>query len=162
MALLHAIGATSRQLAAALVAEGAVVGLLAGSVGVLAAWGGGQIVPLVAGRLGHDLFAPSQVPLAEAALTVAGTALLAVLAVLAPSLSASGSPRCKPCGARQYPGRTRREASDGPCWAYCARRAPGTWHGSSTAGCPSLATPSTTGSRRWPSWCSRAGWPSWP
>ncbi|MFJ2708849.1 FtsX-like permease family protein [Streptomyces sp. NPDC087428] len=89
LALLRAIGATSRQLAAALVAEGAVVGLLAGAAGVLAAWGCGQLVPPVAGRFGHHLFAPSRIPPAEAALTVAGTVLLAVLAVLAPSLSAS-------------------------------------------------------------------------
>lgn len=89
LALLRTIGATSRQLAAALVAEGAVVGLLAGSAGVLAAWGCGQLVPPVAGWFGHDLFAPSQIPLTKAALTVVGTVLLAVLAVLAPSLSAS-------------------------------------------------------------------------
>ncbi|MFG2591286.1 FtsX-like permease family protein [Streptomyces sp. NPDC048438] len=89
LALLRAIGATERRLAAALVAEGAVVGLLAGLTGVLAAWGCGQLVPPVAGRFGHDLFAASQVPLTEAVLTVAGTVVLAVLAVLAPSLSAS-------------------------------------------------------------------------
>ncbi|OSP39570.1 ABC transporter permease, partial [Streptomyces sp. 13-12-16] len=41
LALLRAIGATPRRLAAALVAEGAVVGLLAGAAGVLAAWGCG-------------------------------------------------------------------------------------------------------------------------
>ncbi|MFD7686365.1 FtsX-like permease family protein [Streptomyces sp. NPDC059781] len=89
LALLRAIGATPRRLAAALVAEGAVVGLLAGATGVLAAWGCGRLVPPVAGRFGHDLFAPSHLPLTEAVLTVLGTGLLAVLAVLAPSLSAS-------------------------------------------------------------------------
>ncbi|MGW4231402.1 FtsX-like permease family protein [Streptomyces sp. NPDC004980] len=89
LALLRAIGATSRRLAAALVVEGAVVGLLAGSAGVLASWVCGQLVPPVAGWFGHDLFAPSQVPLKEAVLTVLGTVVLAVLAVLAPSLSAS-------------------------------------------------------------------------
>lgn len=89
LALLRAIGATPRRLAAALVAEGAVVGLLAGAAGVLAAWGCGWLVPPVAGRFGHDLFAPSRLPLTEAVLTVLGTGLLAVLAVLAPSLSAS-------------------------------------------------------------------------
>lgn len=89
LALLRAIGATSRRLAAALVVEGAVVGLLAGAVGVPAAWGCGQLVPPVARRFGHDLSAPSHLPLTEAALTVAGTGLLAVLAVLAPSLSAA-------------------------------------------------------------------------
>lgn len=89
LALLRAIGATPRRLAAALVVEGAVVGLLAGATGVLAAWGCGQLVPPVAGRFGHDLFAPSLIPLTEAVLTVLGTALLAVLAVLAPSLTAS-------------------------------------------------------------------------
>ncbi|CAL9594510.1 hypothetical protein SUDANB145_05293 [Streptomyces sp. enrichment culture] len=89
LALLRAIGATPRRLAAALVAEGAVVGLLAGAAGVLAARGCGQLVPPVAGRFGHDLSAPSGMPPAEAVLTVLGTGLLAVLAVLAPSLSAS-------------------------------------------------------------------------
>ncbi|MDG9725854.1 ABC transporter permease [Streptomyces sp. DH41] len=89
LALLRAIGASPRRLAAALVAEGAVVGLLAGATGVLAAWGCGQLVPPLARRLGHELFAPSGLPLTEAVLTVAGTGLLAVLAVLAPSLSAS-------------------------------------------------------------------------
>ncbi|WP_328659644.1 ABC transporter permease [Streptomyces sp. NBC_00334] len=89
LALLRAIGATSRRLAAALVVEGAVVGLLAGVAGVLAAWGCGRLVPPVAGRFGHELFAPSRLPPAEAVLTVLGTGLLAVLAVLAPSLTAS-------------------------------------------------------------------------
>src|SRR5690606_25863092 len=45
LALLRAIGATPRRLAAALVAEGAVVGLLAGAAGVLAAWGCVRLVP---------------------------------------------------------------------------------------------------------------------
>ncbi|MFF5795173.1 FtsX-like permease family protein [Streptomyces albogriseolus] len=89
LALLRAIGATSRRLAAALVAEGAVVGLLAGAAGVLAAWGCAHLVPPVAGRFGHDLSAPAALPPAQAALTVLGTGLLAVLAVLAPSLTAS-------------------------------------------------------------------------
>ncbi|MGC9382600.1 FtsX-like permease family protein [Streptomyces sp. MH13] len=89
LALLRAIGATPRRLAAALVVEGAVVGLLAGATGVSAAWGCGQLVPPVAGRFGHDLSTASQVPLTAAALTVLGTGLLAVLSVLAPSLSAS-------------------------------------------------------------------------
>ncbi|MEU4655957.1 FtsX-like permease family protein [Streptomyces sp. NPDC023723] len=89
LALLRAIGATPRRLAAALVAEGAVVGLLAGATGVPAAWGCGRLVPPVAGWFGHDLSAPAQLPPAPALLTVAGTGLLAVLAVLAPSLTAS-------------------------------------------------------------------------
>ncbi|MFJ8862654.1 FtsX-like permease family protein [Streptomyces sp. NPDC102451] len=89
LALLRAIGATPRRLAAALVVEGAVVGLLAGTTGVLAARGCGQLAPPVAGWFGHDLFAPSRVPLTEAVLTVLGTVVLAALAVLAPSLSAS-------------------------------------------------------------------------
>ncbi|PNV34915.1 ABC transporter permease [Streptomyces sp. DH-12] len=89
LALLRAIGATSRRLAAALVAEGAAAGLLAGAAGVLAAWGCARLVPPVAGRFGHDLSVPASLPLPEAALTVLGTGLLAVLAVLAPSLAAS-------------------------------------------------------------------------
>ncbi|MER7489011.1 FtsX-like permease family protein [Streptomyces sp. NPDC126497] len=89
LALLRAIGATPRGLAAALVVEGAVVGLLAGTAGVLAAWGCGRLVPPVAGRFGHDLSVPAHVPPTEAVLTVLGTGVLAVLAVLAPSLTAS-------------------------------------------------------------------------
>ncbi|MFF5605491.1 FtsX-like permease family protein [Streptomyces cellulosae] len=89
LALLRAVGATSRRLAAALVAEGAVVGLVAGAAGVLAAWGCARLVPPVARHLGHDLSAPAALPLPQAALTVLGTGLLAVLAVLAPSLTAS-------------------------------------------------------------------------
>ncbi|GAA2282580.1 hypothetical protein GCM10010415_59740 [Streptomyces atrovirens] len=89
LALLRAIGAAPRRLAAALVVEGAVVGLLAGATGASAAWGCGRLVPPVAGRFGHDLSVPSGFPLTEAVLTVLGTGLLAVLAVLAPSLSAS-------------------------------------------------------------------------
>ncbi|MFH8974089.1 FtsX-like permease family protein [Streptomyces sp. NPDC017890] len=89
LALLRAIGASPRRLATALVAEGTVVGLLAGATGVLAAWGCARLVPPVARRFGHELSAPSHLPLTEAVLTVAGTGLLAVLAVLAPSLTAS-------------------------------------------------------------------------
>jgi putative ABC transport system permease protein len=89
LALLRAVGASPRRLAAALVAEGAVVGLLAGAAGTLAAWGCGRLVPPVARRFGHELYAPAHLPLTEAVLTVAGTGLLAVLAVLAPSLSAA-------------------------------------------------------------------------
>lgn len=89
LALLRAVGATSRRLAAALVAEGAVVGLVAGAASVLAAWGCARLVPPVARHLGHDLSAPAALPLPQAALTVLGTGLLAVLAVLAPSLTAS-------------------------------------------------------------------------
>ncbi|MEQ8144218.1 FtsX-like permease family protein [Streptomyces sp. OP7] len=89
LALLRALGATSRRLAAALVTEGAVVGLLAGTAGVLAAWGCGRLVPPVAARFGHDLSVPSSIPPAQAVLTVLGTGLLAAVAVLAPSLTAA-------------------------------------------------------------------------
>ncbi|MGW4102110.1 FtsX-like permease family protein [Streptomyces sp. NPDC004976] len=89
LALLRAIGATSRRLAAALVAEGAAVGLLAGTAGVLASWGCGRLVPAVAEQFGHHLSASASFPWEPAALTVLGTGLLAVLAVLAPSLTAS-------------------------------------------------------------------------
>ncbi|MFF6999569.1 FtsX-like permease family protein [Streptomyces sp. NPDC008313] len=89
LALLRAIGATSRQLATALVAEGAAVGLLAGTAGVLAAWSCGRLVPTVAARFGHHVSGSASFPWQPAALTVLGTGLLAVLAVLAPSLTAS-------------------------------------------------------------------------
>ncbi|PJE96594.1 ABC transporter permease [Streptomyces carminius] len=89
LALLRAVGATGRQLRRALLAEGAAVGLAAGLAGVAAAWGCSHLVPPVSGRFGQPLSPAAGFPLAAAVLTVAGTALLAVLAVLAPSLSAA-------------------------------------------------------------------------
>lgn len=89
LALLRAIGASSRRLAAALVVEGAAVGLLAGAAGVSAAWGCGRLAAPVAGRFGHQLSASPHFPWGPAVLTVLGTGLLAVLAVLAPSLTAA-------------------------------------------------------------------------
>ncbi|MDI6520354.1 ABC transporter permease [Streptomyces coelicoflavus] len=89
LALLRAVGATSRRLATALVAEGAAVGLVAGAAGVLAAWGCGLLAPLAAAHVGHPLSASADLPWTPAALTVLGTVLLAVMAVLAPSLTAS-------------------------------------------------------------------------
>ncbi|MFD4576524.1 FtsX-like permease family protein [Streptomyces sp. NPDC058417] len=89
LALLRAVGAEPRRLRWALVVEGAAVGLVAGLAGVLAAGGAGLLAPPVAARLGHTLYLPGRFSLTGAALTVLGTSVLAVLAVLAPALTAS-------------------------------------------------------------------------
>ncbi|WP_406443661.1 FtsX-like permease family protein [Streptomyces sp. NBC_01613] len=84
LALLRAIGAPQRRLAAALAVEGALVGAVAGTLGVLIALGAGHLAPLVA----RDLSAPG-FPVTDAALVVVGTTLVTVGAVLAPALSAA-------------------------------------------------------------------------
>ncbi|MEE1939242.1 ABC transporter permease [Streptomyces sp. TRM 70361] len=107
LALLRAVGATGRQLRRALLAEGAAVGLAAGLVGVVAAWGCAHLVPLVSGRFGQPLSPAAGFPLTAAVLTVAGTALLAVLAVLAPSLSAARVSPMQALRAAEYTNGTR-------------------------------------------------------
>ncbi|WP_326807651.1 ABC transporter permease [Streptomyces sp. NBC_01775] len=89
LALLRAIGAHRRQLVRALAVEGAVVGLAAGTTGVLLALGAGHAAPVVAGSAGQDLSAPG-VPVGAALAVVAGAVLVTVGAVLAPAVSAAG------------------------------------------------------------------------
>ncbi|MEW2401336.1 FtsX-like permease family protein [Streptomyces sp. NPDC046862] len=90
LALLRAIGAPQRRLMTALAVEGALVGVVAGSLGVLMALAAGHLAP-PAGRLlaGQELSTPG-FPLLYAVLVVAGTVLVTVCAVLAPALSAAG------------------------------------------------------------------------
>lgn len=83
LALLRALGATRGGLRAALVAEGAITGLIAGSAGTLLAVGMSLLVPLVA-----PVAAVSPSPLALGSVVV-GVVLVVVLAVLAPAWEAS-------------------------------------------------------------------------
>ncbi|MEU6349012.1 FtsX-like permease family protein [Streptomyces sp. NPDC047072] len=89
LALLRAIGASQTRLATALAAEGALVGLVAGSLGVLLALAAGHLAPSAARLLtGEQLSAPGS-PLTYALLVVVGTIVVTVGAVLAPALSAA-------------------------------------------------------------------------
>ncbi len=89
LALLRAIGAQRGQLVSALAVEGAVVGLLTGTAGVLLAAAAGAAVPRVAAAFGRTLLAP-QPPLAAGVMVVIGAGLLTTVAVLAPAFAAAG------------------------------------------------------------------------
>jgi putative ABC transport system permease protein len=89
LALLRAIGARRGQLVSALAIEGAVVGLLTGTVGVLLATAAGLAVPRVAAAFGRTLLAPEP-PLAAGVAVVIGAGLLTAVAVLAPAFAAAG------------------------------------------------------------------------
>ncbi|MFI7501710.1 FtsX-like permease family protein [Streptomyces sp. NPDC049687] len=90
LALLRAIGAPQRRLVTALAAEGALVGVVAGTLGVTAALAAGHLAPRAARVLaGQELSAPG-LAVPYAVLVVVGTAVVTVGAVLAPALSAAG------------------------------------------------------------------------
>lgn len=83
LAMLRALGATRGGLRRALVAEGALTGLLAGGAGTLLAVGAGLLVPLVA-----PVSAVTPSPLVLGSVVV-GVVLAVVLAVLAPARDAA-------------------------------------------------------------------------
>ncbi|MFD5572276.1 FtsX-like permease family protein [Streptomyces cadmiisoli] len=89
LALLRTIGAHRGQLVRALAVEGALVGLVAGTAGVLLTLGAGHAVPAIANTTGQSLSIPG-VPVPAALAVVLGAVLVTVGAVLAPALSASG------------------------------------------------------------------------
>ncbi|MER5226894.1 FtsX-like permease family protein [Streptomyces flaveus] len=89
LALLRTIGAHRGQLVRALAVEGALVGLIAGTAGVLLALGAGYAAPVIAHAAGLSLSAPA-VPVAAAVAVVLGAVLVTVGAVLAPASSAAG------------------------------------------------------------------------
>ena len=106
LALLRAVGAGRGSLVGALIAEGALTGLITGVTGVLAALGLGHLVPVIARAAGTNLASPG-FPVLPAlgviALAVVGT----VLAVLTPAISASKvSPLEALRTASMSPGRT--------------------------------------------------------
>ncbi|TDB82738.1 FtsX family ABC transporter permease [Micromonospora sp. KC721] len=88
LALLRAVGADRRKLARALAAEGALTGLVAAVLGVLAATALGLLAPLV--LRGFDIDAPRlDFPVGAALAVVAGTVLITMLTVLAPAFAAA-------------------------------------------------------------------------
>ncbi len=88
LALLRVIGADRRQITRALIVEGALTGGVAGSIGVLAAWGAGQAIPWLLQAADVNIVAPGAPVLP--ALGVIGLAItVTVIAVLAPARSAS-------------------------------------------------------------------------
>ncbi|WP_307676189.1 FtsX-like permease family protein [Streptomyces sp. V4I2] len=89
LALLRTIGAHRGQLVRALAVEGALVGLIAGTAGVLLALGAGYAAPVIADAAGLSLSAPA-VPVVAAVAVVLGAVLVTVGAVLAPATSAAG------------------------------------------------------------------------
>ncbi|MFI5845917.1 FtsX-like permease family protein [Catenuloplanes sp. NPDC051500] len=89
LALLRTIGAQRGQLVGALTVEGAVVGLVTGTTGVLIALAGGLAAPAVAGWFGQTLTGPG-LPAGPAVAVVAGAVLITVGAVLAPAFAAAG------------------------------------------------------------------------
>ncbi|MGP4049986.1 FtsX-like permease family protein [Streptomyces sp. 2A115] len=90
LALLRAIGAQRSRLVTALAVEGALMGVIAGSLGVLTALGAGHLAPPAARLLAEQELSAPGFPLPQAVLVVVGTVLVTVCAVLAPALSAAG------------------------------------------------------------------------
>jgi putative ABC transport system permease protein len=88
LALLRAVGAGRRSITGALAAEGALTGLVTGTVGVLIALGVGHLVPTAAGWFDKKIASPG-VPVPAALGTIALAVLITTLAVLAPAASAS-------------------------------------------------------------------------
>ncbi|GAA2688944.1 ABC transporter permease [Actinoplanes palleronii] len=88
LALLRAVGAGRGAMFRALATEGALTGLVTGTVGVLAALAAGQLVPLALRGLGWKVLSPG-VPVLPALGTVLLAVVMTVLSVLAPAVSAS-------------------------------------------------------------------------
>jgi len=88
LALLRTIGAHRRQLVVALTVEGAVVGLLAGTVGVLLAVAASLAAPALAAAAGQQLSAPG-LPYGVLLAVVVGAAALTAGAGLVPALAAA-------------------------------------------------------------------------
>lgn len=88
LALLRAIGADRAGLFRALVAEGGLTGLLAGVAGVLAVTGLGFLLPPLLRVVGIDIATPG-FPIGWAVAVVLGTALITMVAVLAPAVTAA-------------------------------------------------------------------------
>ncbi|GAA4610370.1 putative ABC transport system permease protein [Actinoplanes octamycinicus] len=88
LALLRAVGAGRGAMFRALAAEGALTGLLTGTVGVLAALAAGHAVPAVLRGFGWKVLGPG-LPVLPAIGTVLLAMVISVVAVLAPAISAS-------------------------------------------------------------------------
>lgn len=88
LALLRAVGASRGTLVRALIAEGALTGLVAGVVGVVGALALGYALPAILRTTGHAVSSPV-LQLSAAVTVVFGAVVITVLAVLAPALSAA-------------------------------------------------------------------------
>ncbi|RKR87540.1 putative ABC transport system permease protein [Micromonospora pisi] len=88
LALLRAIGAGQGGLARALAFEGALTGLVTGTVGVAVALAFGHALALALRAFGLTVASPG-FPLLPAVAVVAGATLITLLAVLAPAFSAA-------------------------------------------------------------------------
>ena len=88
LALLRTVGAGRGSITRALAAEGALTGLAAGLVGVLAALGAGHLVPVIVRAFGGQVSSPG-IPVPAGLGVVALAVFITVLAVLAPAASAS-------------------------------------------------------------------------
>ena len=89
LALLRTIGAQRAQLVRALLAEGALTGLVAAVLGVLAAQAAVWAVPTIAASYGQHV-SPAGAAVGSAVAVVVGAVLMTIGAVLAPAVSASG------------------------------------------------------------------------
>jgi putative ABC transport system permease protein len=88
LALLRAVGAGRAALVRALITEGALTGLVAGTVGMLAAVGTGLLAPQVAAAFDREVLTPAA-PVLPLAFVVLGTVFVAIMSVLAPAFTAS-------------------------------------------------------------------------
>ncbi len=88
LALLRAVGAGRRSIAASLAVEGALTGLVTGLTGVLLAAIVGQLAPFLLRASGIDVSSPG-VPLLPALGTILLAVVITMVAVLAPALSAA-------------------------------------------------------------------------
>ncbi|WFE30141.1 FtsX-like permease family protein [Solwaraspora sp. WMMD791] len=91
LALLRLIGAHRRQLVVALTIEGALVGLFAGTVGVLLAVGAGLAAPALAAAAGQQVSLP-EVPVGALVAVIVGAVVLTAGAGLVPALAAANVP----------------------------------------------------------------------
>jgi putative ABC transport system permease protein len=88
LALLRAIGAGRGKLARALAVEGALVGLVTSTVGVLVALALGHLLPPVLRMAGIEVQNPG-LPIVGAVAVIAGAVVVTIGAVLAPAFSAA-------------------------------------------------------------------------
>ncbi|WP_120006330.1 ABC transporter permease [Nesterenkonia muleiensis] len=88
MALLRAVGATAGQLRRATVAEGALLGLLGGVLGVLLGWSAASGIAFAAQRLWQESFASAELSVLAIAAGLTLGVLVTVLAAVMPALKA--------------------------------------------------------------------------
>lgn len=88
MALLRAVGATAAQLRRATVAEGALLGLLGGVLGVLLGWAGAVGITFAAQRLWQESFASAELSVLAVVIGLTLGVAVTVAAAVVPALRA--------------------------------------------------------------------------